>query len=61
MIDDGHEETLYRLPAPRGARGAVGWRMAALLVLGTADGGWLASSYMAWRLGYARQLGRPWL
>ena len=61
MIDDGHEETLYRLPAPRGARGAVGWRMAALLVLGAADGGWLASSYMAWRLGYARQLGRPWL
>src|ERR1700720_3544474 len=35
--------------------------MAALLVLGAADGGWLASSYMAWRLGYARQLGRPWL
>jgi type IV secretion system protein VirD4 len=61
VIDDGHAETLYRLPAPRGARGAVGWRMAALLALGAADGGWLASSYMAWRLGYARQLGRPWL
>jgi type IV secretion system protein VirD4 len=57
----GREETLYRLPAPPGARAAVAWRMAAWLVLGAADGGWLASSYMAWRLGYAARLGNPWL
>jgi len=57
----GREETLYRLPAPRGARAAVGWRMAAWLALGAADGGWLAGSYMAWRLGWAARLGRPWL
>jgi len=57
----GSEETLYRLPAPRGARGAVAWRMAAWLALGAADGGWLASSYMARRLGYAARLGDPWL
>jgi type IV secretion system protein VirD4 len=61
VIDDGREETLYRLPAPRGARAAVGWRMAAWLALGAADGGWLASSYIAWRLGYSPRLGRPWL
>ena len=57
----GREETLYRLPAPPGARAAVAWRMAAWLALGAADGGWLASSYMAWRLGYAARLGEPWL
>ena len=61
MIDARREETLYRLPAPRGARAAVGWRMAAMLVLGAADGGWLASSFVAWRLGYAARLGRAWL
>jgi type IV secretion system protein VirD4 len=60
-MDDGPHETLYRLPAPRGARGAVGWRMAGLLALGAADGGWLASSFMAWRLGFAARLGRAWL
>jgi len=59
--DAGGAETLYRLPAPRGARAAVGWRLAALLALGGADGGWLAGSYAAWRLGYSARLGRPWL
>ncbi|HEV3077075.1 MAG TPA: type IV secretory system conjugative DNA transfer family protein [Thermoanaerobaculia bacterium] len=57
----GREETLYRLPAPPGARAAVAWRVAAWLALGAADGGWLASSYMARRLGYAARLGSPWL
>jgi type IV secretion system protein VirD4 len=61
VIDDGREETLYRLPAPRGARGAVGWRMAAWLALGAANGGWLATSFMAWRFRYSPRLGRPWL
>jgi type IV secretion system protein VirD4 len=61
VSDGGREETLYRLPAPRGARAAVGWRMAALFALGAADGGWLASSYAAWRLGYSARLGRAWL
>lgn len=55
------EETLYRLPAPPGARAAVAWRVAAWLALGAADGGWLAGSYMARRLGYAARLGSPWL
>ncbi|MBV8199072.1 MAG: type IV secretory system conjugative DNA transfer family protein [Acidobacteria bacterium] len=55
------EETLYRLPAPRGARAAVGWRLAALLALGAADGGWLAGGYAAWRLGFSPRLGRAWL
>jgi type IV secretion system protein VirD4 len=57
----GWEETLYRLPAPPGAWAAVAWRVAAWLALGAADGGWLASSYMARRLGYAARLGSPWL
>jgi type IV secretion system protein VirD4 len=57
----GREETLYRLPAPPGARAAVAWRVAAWLALGAADGGWLASSCMARRLGYAARLGSPWL
>ncbi len=57
----GREETLYRLPAPPGARAAVAWRVAAWLALGAADGGWLASSSMARRLGYAAWLGNPWL
>src|ERR1700676_5604971 len=57
----GREETLYRLPAPRGARAAVTWRVAAWLALGAADGGWLASSSMARRLGYSARLGNPWL
>src|ERR1700674_5001756 len=61
MIGSRREESLYRLPAARGARAAVGWRMAAWLMLGAADGGWLASSFMAWRLGYAARLGHPWL
>ncbi|HEV3457426.1 MAG TPA: type IV secretory system conjugative DNA transfer family protein [Thermoanaerobaculia bacterium] len=62
MSDAEHrEETLYSLPAPRGARAAVGWQMAALLALGAADGGWLAGSYAAWRLGWSPRLGRPWL
>jgi type IV secretion system protein VirD4 len=55
------EETLYRLPAARGARAALGWRVAGLLALGAANGGWLASSYMAWRLGYAGRLGGAWV
>ncbi|HYL04774.1 MAG TPA: type IV secretory system conjugative DNA transfer family protein [Thermoanaerobaculia bacterium] len=61
MSGDGREETLYRLPAPRGARAAAGWRLAALLALGAADGGWLASSYAAWRLGWSPRLGKAWL
>ncbi len=61
MSGGEREESLYRLPAPRGARAAVGWRMAALLLLGAADGGWIGSGYMAWRLGYAARLGRAWL
>jgi len=55
------EESLYRLPAPRGARRAVGWQMAAMLLLGAADGGWLGSGFMAWRLGYPARLGPAWL
>src|SRR6202023_2079498 len=55
----GREETLYRLPAPPGARAAVAWRVAAWLALGAADGGWLARSYMARRVGLAGAAGQP--
>jgi type IV secretion system protein VirD4 len=58
---DWREESLYRLPARRGARAAVGWRVAALLGLGVADGGWLAGGWMARRFGYAAALGRAWV
>ncbi len=53
--------TLYRLPAAPGARTAVAWRMAGALLLGLANGGWAATSSIAWHLRYAPSLGRPWL
>lgn len=61
MQGGDREETLYRLPARRGARAAVAWRMAAGFALGAADGGWIAGSLLARRLGYAPRLGRPWV
>ena len=61
MSADRREESLYRLPARRGERAAVGWRVAALLALGVADGGWLAGGWMARRFGYAAGLGRAWV
>jgi type IV secretion system protein VirD4 len=61
MTTGPREETLYRLPAASGARATVAWRLAALALLATADGGWLATSFIAWRLGYAPRLGAPWL
>ena len=61
MSTDRREESLYRLPARRGERAAVGWRVAALLALGVADGGWLAGGWMARRFEYAAGLGRAWV
>jgi type IV secretion system protein VirD4 len=55
------DETLYRLPAPREARTAVGWVMLASGMLAAVEGGIAASSWIARALSYAPALGRAWL